>query len=144
MICRSLQLKWTLEAVKLCKRLFLFTQLMIYWARVLIKKAWFMHSSLHNIMLWLRTCLTCCEILKLILLNVSIIYVLYMKFCSFILVSVYIPPQVHVSSAYWNLLIWLQTQKKHPDSVLIILGDFNKQMSPANSQNTDSILLDKS
>ncbi len=49
------------------------------------------------------------------------------EFCSFILVSVYIPPQAHVSSALQKLANQItDTEQKHPDSVLIILGDFNK------------------
>ncbi len=49
------------------------------------------------------------------------------EFCSFILVSVYIPPQAHVSSALQKLTdLITDTEQKQPDSVLIILGDFNK------------------
>ncbi len=49
----------------------------------------------------------------------------YMR--SFILVSVYIPPQAHVNSALQNLADQItDTAQKHPDPVLIILGDFNK------------------
>ncbi len=49
------------------------------------------------------------------------------EICSFILVSVYIPPQVHVSSALQKLADQItNTEQKHPDSVLIIIGDFNK------------------
>ncbi len=45
----------------------------------------------------------------------------------FILVSVYIPPQAHVSSALQKLAdLITDTEQQHPDSVLIILGDFNK------------------
>ncbi len=54
-------------------------------------------------------------------------------FCSFILVSVYIHTQAHVSSNLQKLAD-LITAQKHTVSVLIILGDFNK----ANCQNTDS------
>ncbi len=32
------------------------------------------------------------------------------------------------------------TEQQHPDSVLIILGDFNKANLPVNCQNTDSML----
>ncbi len=40
--------------------------------------------------------------------------------------SVYIPPQVHVSSALQKLAdLITDTEQQHPDSVLIILGDFN-------------------
>ncbi len=49
------------------------------------------------------------------------------EFCSFILVSVYIPPQAHVSSALQKLAdLITDTEQKYPDSVLIILKDFNK------------------
>ncbi|KAL0161486.1 hypothetical protein M9458_045211, partial [Cirrhinus mrigala] len=49
------------------------------------------------------------------------------EFCSFILVSVYIPPQAHVNLALQKLADQIaDTEQKHPDSVLIILGDFNK------------------
>ncbi len=49
------------------------------------------------------------------------------EFCSFILVSVYIPPQAHVSSALQKLADQItDTEQQHPDYVLIILGDFNK------------------
>ncbi len=41
--------------------------------------------------------------------------------------SIYIPPQGHVSSALQKLAdLITDTEQKHPDSVLIILGDFNK------------------
>ncbi len=41
--------------------------------------------------------------------------------------SVYIPPQAHVSSALQKLADQItDTEQQHPDSVLIILGDFNK------------------
>ncbi len=49
------------------------------------------------------------------------------EFCSFILVSVYIPPQAHARSAVQKLAdLITDTEQQHPDSVLIILGDFNK------------------
>ncbi len=41
--------------------------------------------------------------------------------------SVYIPPQAHVSSALQKLTdLITDTEQKHPDSVLTILCDFNK------------------
>ncbi len=41
--------------------------------------------------------------------------------------SVYIPPQVHVSSALQKLTDQItETEQQHPDSVVIILGDFNQ------------------
>ncbi len=50
-----------------------------------------------------------------------------LEFCSFILVSVYIPPQASVSSAVQKLADQItDTEQKHTDSVLIILRDFNK------------------
>ncbi len=52
------------------------------------------------------------------------------EFCSYILVSVYIPPQTHVSSALQKLTdLITDTEQKHPDYVLIILGDFKKSKS---------------
>ncbi len=48
-----------------------------------------------------------------------------LEFRSFILVSVYIPPLAHVSSALQKFAD-LITDREHPDSVLIILRDFNK------------------
>ncbi len=49
------------------------------------------------------------------------------EFFSFILVSVYIPLQVHVSSALQKLADHITgTEQQHPDSVLIILGVFNQ------------------
>jgi len=61
------------------------------------------------------------------------------EICSFIPVSVYNPLQAHVSSALQKLAdLITDTEQKHPDSVLIILEDFNKVISPVNCQNTDS------
>ncbi len=58
---------------------------------------------------------------------------------SFILVSVYIPPQAHVSSALQKLPdLITDTEQKYSDSVLIILRDFNKANLSANCQNTDN------
>ncbi len=49
------------------------------------------------------------------------------EFCSFIFVSVYIPPQAHMSSALQKLAdLITDTEQQHPNYVLIILGDFNK------------------
>ncbi len=49
------------------------------------------------------------------------------SFCSFILSSVYILPQEHVSSALQKLTDQItETEQKHPDSVLIILRNLNK------------------
>ncbi len=45
----------------------------------------------------------------------------------YILVSVYIPPQAHVSTALPKLAdLITDTEKQHPDSILIILEGFNK------------------
>ncbi len=68
----------------------------------------------------------CCSDLEALFINCKPFY-LPREFCSFILVSVYIPPQVHVSSALQKLADQItDTEQQHPDSVLIILGDFNK------------------
>ncbi len=62
----------------------------------------------------------CCSDLETLFINCK-------PFCSFILVSVYIPPQAHVSSALQKLAdLITDTAQKHPDSVLIIIRDFNK------------------
>ncbi len=61
------------------------------------------------------------------------------KFCSFILMSVYILLQVHMSSALQKLAdLITDTEQQHPDSVLLILGTLIKQISPVNCQNTDN------
>ncbi len=53
--------------------------------------------------------------------------------------SIYIPPQGHVSSALQKLAdLITDTEQKHPDSVLIILGDFNKANISRELPNTDS------
>ncbi len=62
----------------------------------------------------------CCPDLEVLFINCKPFYS-PREFCLFILVSVYIPPQVHVSSALQK-----HTEQQHPDSVLIILRDFNK------------------
>ena len=49
------------------------------------------------------------------------------EFSSFILVGVYIPPQACVREAQQHLADQItSTERKHPDSILIILGDFNQ------------------
>ncbi len=59
----------------------------------------------------------CCSDLETLFINCR----------SFILMSVYIPPQANVSSALQKLADQItDTEQKHPDSVLIIFGDFNK------------------
>ncbi len=68
----------------------------------------------------------CCSDLETLFINCKPFYS-PREFCSFILVSVYIPPQAHVSSALKKLAdLITDTEQQHPDSVLIILGDFNK------------------
>ncbi len=67
----------------------------------------------------------CCSDLEALFINCKPFYSPW-EFCSFILMSIYIPSQVHVSSAYQKLADQItETEQQHPDSVLIILGDFN-------------------
>ncbi len=65
----------------------------------------------------------CCSDLETLFINCKPFYS-RLKICSFI-VSVYIPPQSHVSSVLQKLVDQI-TEQKYPDSVLIISGDFNK------------------
>ncbi len=68
----------------------------------------------------------CCSDLETLFVNSKPFYS-PREICSFILVSVYIPPQAHVSSALQKLADMItESEQQHPDSVLIILGDFNK------------------
>ncbi len=68
----------------------------------------------------------CCPDLETLFINCKPFYS-PREFCSFILVSVYIPPQAHVSSAVQKLADQItDTEQQLLDSVLIILGDFNK------------------
>ncbi len=68
----------------------------------------------------------CCSDLETLFINWKPFYS-PREICSFILVSVYIPPQAHVSSALQKLAdLITDTEQNHPDSVLIILGDFYK------------------
>ena len=49
------------------------------------------------------------------------------EFSSFVLVGVYIPPPACVSEALQDLADQrTSTERKHPDSILIILEDFNR------------------
>jgi len=65
----------------------------------------------------------CCSDLEMLFINCKPFY-LPREFCSFILVSVYIPSQAHVSSGLQKLADQItDTEQKHRDSVLIILGD---------------------
>ncbi len=68
----------------------------------------------------------CCPDVETLFINCKPFYSPW-EFCSFILVSVYIPPQEHVSLALQKLAdLITETEQQHPDSVLFILGDFNK------------------
>ncbi len=68
----------------------------------------------------------CCPDLETLFINCKPFYS-PREFCSFILVSVYIPLQEHVSSALQKLAYMItESEQQHPDSVLIIFGDFNK------------------
>ncbi len=68
----------------------------------------------------------CCSDLETLFINCKPFYSPW-EFCSFIFVSVYIPPQAHVSSALQKLAdLITETEQQHPVSVLIILWDFNK------------------
>ncbi len=66
-----------------------------------------------------------CSDLEMLFINCKPFY--SPPICSFILVSVYIHPQTHVSLALQKHADQItDTEQKHPDSVLIILLDFNK------------------
>ncbi len=68
----------------------------------------------------------CCSDLEMLFINCKLFY-LPQEICSFILVSVYIPPQAHVSSTLQKLAdLITDTEQKHPDSILIILRNFSK------------------
>ncbi len=68
----------------------------------------------------------CCSDLETLFINCKPFYS-PREFCSFILVSVYIPPHANARSALQKLADQItETEQQHPDSVLIILGDFNK------------------
>ncbi|KAK3550451.1 hypothetical protein QTP86_025725 [Hemibagrus guttatus] len=68
----------------------------------------------------------CCPDLEVFFINCKPFYS-PREFSSFILVSVYFPPQVHMSSALQHLADQIaHTEQQHPDSVIIILGDFDK------------------
>ncbi len=68
----------------------------------------------------------CCYDLETLFINCKPFYS-PREFCSFILVSIYIPPHVNARSAVQKLADQItETEQQHPDSVLIILGDFNK------------------
>ncbi len=64
----------------------------------------------------------CCSDLEALFINCKPFYS-PQEFCSFILVSIYIPPQAYMSSALQKLAdLITDTEQQHPDSVLIILG----------------------
>ncbi len=68
----------------------------------------------------------CCSDLETLFINCKPFYS-QREFCSFILVSVYIPTHANARSALQKLANQIKdTEQKHPDSVLIILWDFNK------------------
>ncbi len=68
----------------------------------------------------------CCYDLETLFINCKPFYS-PREFCSFILVSVYIPTQAQVSSALQKLAdLITDTEQQHPYSVLTIRGDFNK------------------
>ncbi len=82
----------------------------------------------------------CCPDLELLFINCKPFY-LVREFCSFIFVSVYIPPQAHVNSALQKLAdLITDTEQQHLDSVLIILGDFYKTNLSRELPNTESML----
>ncbi len=69
---------------------------------------------------------TSCPDLEMLFINYKPFYS-PQEICSFILVSVYIHPQAHVSMALQKLADQIpETEQKHLDCVLFILGDFNK------------------
>ncbi len=68
----------------------------------------------------------CCSDLEMLFINCKPFYSPW-EICLIILVSVYIHPQAHVSLTLHKLADQItDIEQKHPDSVLIILGDFNK------------------
>ncbi|KAI2661958.1 putative 149 kDa protein [Labeo rohita] len=68
----------------------------------------------------------CCSCLEALFINCKPFYS-PREIHSFILVSVYISPQAHVSLSLQKLADQItELEQQHPDSVLIVLGDFNK------------------
>ncbi len=68
----------------------------------------------------------CCSDLEMLLNNCKPFYS-PRKFCSFIPVSVNIPPQANAKSASQKIADQIiDTEQKHPDSVLIIPRNFNR------------------
>ncbi len=69
----------------------------------------------------------CCSDLETLFIKCKPFY-LPLEICSFILVCVYIHPQAHMSLALQKLADQItDTEQKHPDSALIVLGDFSKE-----------------
>ncbi len=80
----------------------------------------------------------CCPNLEALFINCKPFYS-PQEFSSFILVSVYIPPDAHVSAALELLAAQItHTEQHYPDSFIIILGDFNKANLTVNCLNIDS------
>ncbi len=68
----------------------------------------------------------CCPNLEALFINCKPFYS-PREFSSFILVSVYIPPDARVSAALELLADQItHTEQRYPDSFFVILGDFNK------------------
>ncbi len=68
----------------------------------------------------------CCPNLEALFINCKPFYS-PREFSSFILVSVYIPPDARVSAALELLTNQItHTEQRYPDSFIVILGDFNK------------------
>ncbi len=68
----------------------------------------------------------CCSDLETLFINCKPFYS-PREICSFILAGVYIPPHANARSAVQKLAdLITESEQQHPDSVLIILGDFNK------------------
>ncbi len=68
----------------------------------------------------------CCPDIKVLFINCKSFYS-QQEFCSFILASVYIPSQAYLSLALQKLADQItEKEQQQPDSVLIILGGFNK------------------
>ncbi len=68
----------------------------------------------------------CCSGLEMLFINYKPFYS-PREICSFILMSVYIPPHANARSAIQKLTDKItETEQKPPDTVLILLGDFNK------------------
>ncbi len=81
----------------------------------------------------------CCSDLETLFINCKLFYSLQ-EICLFILASVYIPPQANVRSALQKLADQItDTEQNHPNSVLIILGDFNKANLCQNTDDTSHV-----